>query len=196
MVGMPNYSKSGKILVPLTEQQFNEGMTEGHFCKDKHRGFAALLYYTGVRVTEALRSKKEQFTIQNNKIYFDVGKRLKKEKVIRYRKGKLLKTPVKVVARITSTAPLPINVTNPFASTIVAAIEKTKPKRRVFPYSRKTGYNIIARLWYYPHHLRLTKTTKLLSKYDIPQVKTYMCISLASLEAYIGLATIEKMGEA
>jgi len=183
MVGMPNYSKSGKILVPLTEQQFNEGMTEGHFCKESHRGFAALLYYTGIRCTEALRARREQFSLQNERIYFEVLKRLKH--------GSL-------------TPPLTVPLNKPYAQTIWKSVEQTKPKKRVFPYCRKTGYNIVSRLWFYPHHLRLTRITDLLNardkhgarRFSIPEIKTYTGLTLSALNFYIGLATIEKMGEA
>ena len=74
---MPNYSKQGKIMIPLTQEQFIKGMNEGKFAREKHRGLAALLYYTGIRVSEGLRAKKEQFSLQENRIYFEVGKRLK-----------------------------------------------------------------------------------------------------------------------
>lgn len=181
---MPNYSKSGKILVPLTEEQFIQGMDEGRFCKDKHRGFAALLYYTGIRVSEALRSNKEQYSLQNRRIYFDVLKRLKHGLV---------------------TPPLAIPISKPFAESIWEAVEETKPKQRVFPYSRMTGYNIITRLWRYPHHLRLTRITDLFRPhpeigrpegFSIAEVKTYTGLTLPALDFYIGLVSIEKMGEA
>lgn len=173
---MPNYSKSGKILVPLTEQQFIEGMEKGKFCQDKHRGLASLFYYTGVRLSEALRSKKEQYSLQNKRIYFDVLKRLKHG----------LQTP-----------PLTIPLSKPYAETIWKAVENTKPKRRVFPYCDKTGYNVISRLWFYPHHLRLTRITDLFNKgFTIPEIRTYTGLTLNALNFYIGLATIEKMGEA
>lgn len=183
---MPNYTKSGKILIPLTPEQFHEGIEEGHFCREKHKAFAALLYHTGLRVTEVLRARKEQFSLQDDKIYFDVGKRLK---------------------RGIKTASLMIPLDKPSASLIWDAIEDTKPKKRVFPYCRKTGYNIIARVWSYPHHFRLTKITNLLTPrknergvtipgFSIPQLKSWTGLTLGALNFYVGMVDIEEMGKA
>jgi len=181
---MPNYSKSGKILVPLTPEQFFEGIEEGHFCQEKHKAFAALLYHTGLRVSEVLRARKEQFSLQDDKIYFDVGKRLKKG---------------------IKTSSLMIPLSKPSAILIWDAIEDTKAKKRVFPYCRKTGYNIIARVWKYPHHFRLTKITDLFTARDkktkrllfsIPQIRTWTGLTLNALNFYIGLVDIEEMGKA
>lgn len=178
---MPNYTKQGKILIPLTEKQFQEGMRSGHFCQAKHRGFAALLYYTGVRVSEALRAKREQFTESENILYFSVGVRLKKQR------AKTLK----------ETGPLPIHLDRPFAYTIFNAVEETKRKKRVWPYSRMTGYNIIARVWRYPHHLRLTRITNFAAQgYRYTKLRSWTALSLSALEFYIGLVDIKEMGEA
>lgn len=174
---MPNYSRNGKVLFPLTEQEFSEGLENGKFCRKKHRGFAVLLYHSGVRVSEALRAKKEDFTIRENTIYFEVGPRLKHG----------LHTP-----------PLPINLDKSYVTEILYAIENTKAKKRVFPYCRMTGYNIIARVWNYPHHIRLTKITQLLrSKFSLIQVRSWSGhASLKSLDSYAGIVDIEEMGKA
>ena len=172
---MPNYSKQGKIMIPLTPKQFIKGMSEGKFAREKHRGLAALLYYTGIRISEALRAHKEQFSLYENRINFEVGKRLK---------------------RGANTPPLIISMKNIFANLIWEAAEETKPKERVWPYCRRTGYSIISRVWNYPHHLRLTRITDLFSKgYTIPEVKTYTGLTLPALDFYIGVVAIEKMAE-
>jgi len=172
---MPNYSKSGKIMIPLTQEQFIKGMSEGKFAREKHRGLAALLYYTGIRISEGLRAKKEQFSLQENRIYFEVGKRLKHGM---------------------TTPPLIISLKNIYADLIRESFEETKSKRRVWPYCRRTGYSIISRVWNYPHHFRLTRITDLFSKgYTIPEVKTYTGLTLPALDFYIGVVAIEKMAE-
>jgi len=71
------YTKHGKILTPISNSEFIEGLTNGYFVADKHRSYAVLLYYTAIRRAEALRCVPEQFTIHKTKIVFDVGKRLK-----------------------------------------------------------------------------------------------------------------------
>jgi len=172
---MPNYSKQGKIMIPLTPEQFIKGMEEGKFAREKHRGLAALLYYTGIRISEGLRARKEQFTLYENRINFEVGKRLK---------------------RGATTPPLIISLNNIYASQIWEAAEETKKKERVWPYCRSTGYNIISRVWSYPHHLRLTRITDLFSKgFTVPEVKTYTGLTLPALDFYIGVVAIERMAE-
>ena len=73
----PYYQREGKIQQPLTEQDFKQGMEQGHFVEQKHRAFCVLLYYSAVRKAEALRAGKEQFQVLPDKIIFNVGKRLK-----------------------------------------------------------------------------------------------------------------------
>lgn len=177
---MPNYTRKGKVLIPLSDEQFSKAMSEGHFCRKKHRGFLALLYHTGVRVSEALRAHKEQFTIKNNAIYFDVLKRLKHG---------------------LHTAPLKIDLDYPYSLELWEAIEETKPKKRVFPYCRMTGYLIVQRaIGTYPHHLRLSKITNLLMPkgkrrgYSIPKVRSWTGLSLGALNFYVGMVDIEEMG--
>jgi len=170
---MPNYSKSGKIMIPLTQELFIKGMSEGKFAREKHRGLAALLYYTGIRISEGLRAKKEQFSLQNQAIYFDVGKRLKHGKV---------------------TAPLKILQSKPYANLIWDAVKETKSKQRVFPFCRSTGYNVIARVWFYPHHLRLTRFTDL-AKYGIAQLRSWSGLTLTALDYYMGAVDIDAMAE-
>lgn len=174
---MPNYTKHGKILLPLTTEKFIQGMNEGHFCKRAHRGLASLLYHTGVRISEALRARKKQFSLQSDVIFFDVLKRLKH--------GRL-------------TPPLQIPLSKPFASEIWTAVEQTKAKRKVWPYCRVTGFNIVARVgvFYYPHHFRLTKITNLAREFSPAHLINWTGLTLTAINYYIGLVDIEKMGRA
>lgn len=174
---MPNYSKHPKMLMPITVNEFVNGMSNGKFCQDKHRGLVSLLYHTGVRLSEALRSKKEQFFLKKDRIYFDVGPRLKHG---------------------LHTAPLFIPLRKHFAFEIWNSVEATEKKMRVWPYCRKTGYNIVDRCFSYPHHFRLSKITSLLEKgYPLVAVKSWTGHkSLSALDFYAGTVNIEKMGEA
>lgn len=179
---MPNYSKRGKILVPLSETEFVKGMTSDKFKEPKHKGLAALLYYTGVRITEALRSTREQYSLQDDRIFFEVLKRLKHGR---------------------QTPPLVIPLKRAFAGEIWKAVEDTEKGKRVFPYSRRTGYNVVARLWHYPHHLRFTRITNLANYRDeygdrlsIASIMNYTGLTLGALNFYIGLVEIREMGEA
>ena len=173
---MPHYRKHGKIETPLTDEQFEEGMRNGHFAKQKHKGFVALLHYSAVRKTEALRARKEQFSLVGLEIKFDVGKRLKRG----------LKTP-----------PLTIPLEAPYATDIWEAVRNTKDGNRVFPYSPKTGYNIVARVFKYPHYHRLSRITWFFEQgFPISQVRSWTGLSLSALNYYVGLVDVAKMGRA
>jgi len=171
----PHYRKHGKIQVPLTDEEFKQGMQTGPFKKPKHKGFVTLLFYTGVRKSEALRVKKEQFQLRSNQIIFDVGKRLKHG----------LETP-----------PLNIPLDAAYAQEIWWAIENTRKNKRVFPYCEKTGYNIVDRVFKYPHYFRLSRITNFfLAGYTIAEVKSWTGLTLKALDYYVGLVNVMKMGE-
>lgn len=174
---MPYYTKHGKDFFPLSEAEFIEKMNSGHFVERKHKGLIVLLYHTGVRISEALRSKKEQFRIGKDRIHFDVGPRLK---------------------RGLHTAPLPILFEKPLTEEILWCIQHTNANQRVWTYCRKTGYNIVDRVFTYPHYFRMTKITMLFRKgFTIDQVRTWTGHkALGSLSPYVGFANVEKMAEA
>ena len=172
---MPWYRKYGKIQHPISDAEFKRGMKKGLFHKPKHRGFVALLYYTGIRKTEALRVKKEQFSVEGDEIIFEVGKRLKHG----------INTP-----------PLNIPLSAPFAKEILYAIEQTKLGQRVFPYCSKTAYNIVDRVFKYPLLFRLSRITRFfLEGWTIAQVRSWTGLSLNALNYYLGLVDIKRMGE-
>jgi len=172
---MPHYRKHGKVLHPIEDEEFIRGMETGHFCAPKHRGFCALLYYTAIRKGEALRAKRENFQCVNEQIVFDVGKRLKYG----------IHTP-----------PLNIPLSAPFAKDIWDAIKNTKSNERVFPYCDKTAYNIVSRVFKYPHLFRLSRITRFFSDgWNIAQVRSWTGLSLQALNYYLGLVDIKRMGE-
>jgi len=172
---MPNYSKSGKLLNPLTFEQFREGILNGKFVEEKHKALCVLLYYTGVRISEALRATREQFTVRNQAIYFDVLKRMKHG---------------------IHTYPLKIPLQRLFANLLLEAVEETETREKVFPYCRATGYNIVARAFTYPHHFRLTRFSNLAMKFSVLQLVNYTGLNPLTLSFYMGRTDIEKMGEA
>lgn len=175
---MPRNKRHTKEWFPLTEQDFIYNMNNGNFVEEEHKAFVTLLYHTGIRISEGLRSIREQFKLTPTKIYFDVGQRLKHG----------LHTP-----------PLPIIKEKPFFEILYTIINKTEKGNRVFPYCRKTGYNIIDRAFdTYPHYFRLTKITMLFRKgFTIDQVRSWTGHkSLNSLNPYVGFSNVEKMAEA
>lgn len=179
---MPWYRKAGKIAEPLTEEAFRKGIESGHFCRENHRAYAVLLWYSAVRKTEALRVVKEQFTFTSRFLYFEVGERLKKQK-----------------AWLKKTEPLPLSRSAPFMDVLERAIQKTRDKKRVFDFSPRTAYNVVSRVWAYPHLFRLSRITWFFEQkepsYSIAQVRSWTGLSLRALEYYIGLVKLREMGE-
>lgn len=172
----PWYRTQGKIVTPLTDEDFEEGMRQGKFVEPtKHKGFVTLLYYSAVRKTEGLRALREQFQITRDSLIFSVGKRLKH-------------------GIVTPELPLPKDA--PFMETLVEAVKDTKPSERVFPYSAKTGYNIVHRVFPYPHLFRLSRITNFfLEGWTIPQVRSWTGLTLNALNYYVGLVDVQKMGK-
>ena len=172
---MPNYTRRGKIEQPIEPDEGVSLMDRGRFVKPRHQAFCATLYYFAVRSGEALKATEEQFTIGEDELFFDVGKRLKHSK----------RTPT-----------LSILKELPYVYTIVEAVEATDPGARVFPYSRKTGYNITDRVFKtYPHFFRLSRITQMFQDgWTINEVLNWTGLTLNSLNYYVGLATIREKG--
>ena len=172
---MPNYTKQGKILEPLTHAQFLSGMNKGIFHNPRHRSFVTLLYYTGIRRGEALRATPEQFQFTESFVFFDVLKRLKH--------GRL-------------TPPLPLPTKADYINLIVKDVQSTKRKKRVWSFSARTAYNAVSRVFFYPHHFRLSRITRFfLEKKSIAEVQNWTGLTLTSLNYYVGLADLRRMGE-
>jgi integrase len=170
------YTRQGKILSPLPDdKKFRAGMESNNFKKRKHKGYAVLLYVTAIRCSEALRCEPEQFTIQSDRIVFEVGKRLKHG----------IQTP-----------PLTIPLDFPFVDELLYAIKSTPPHTKIFPYSRKTGYNIIDRAFgFYPHFFRLNRISNFfLAGWTIIQIHSWTGLTLKALDFYIGLVGNQNMG--
>ena len=176
------YTKEGKILTPISEQEFAEGMDSGKFVKPKHRAYCVLLYYSAARKMEALRAVREQFQVTRDTIFWDVLKRLKHG----------MQTP-----------PLPLPLDAPFMVQLKDAVERTEAGKRVFPYSPRTAYNIVARAFKYPHLFRLSRITWFFSPhpelgrpagFSIAEVRNWTGLSLKALDYYVGLVQLKEMG--
>lgn len=172
---MPNYSRRGKIEQPIHAKVWADLMRRGHFSKSRHRAFCATLYYFSVRSGEALKARARQFKIDEKELFFDVGKRLKNSR----------RTPTLSILRDL-----------PYVKDIEEAVNDTPEDQRIFPYSRKTGYNITDRVFkIYPHFFRLSRITQMFQDgWTIPEVRAWTGLSLSSLNYYVGLARIREKG--
>jgi len=171
---IPNYEV--KITNPLTNEAFIKGMKEGYFVKSPdHEALITFLHYSAVRISEALDLRGSQFRIVKDTLYVDVGKRLKHSK----------RTP-----------PLEIPIGAPYVNTIVETLKDRKRTDQVWPYCRKTGYNIVKRVFEYPHYHRLSRITQFfLDGHTIPEVRSWTGLTLKALDYYVGLVSIHKMGK-
>lgn len=181
---MPNYSIEGKILTTISAYKFRDLMERGKFVKvPQHKALLAILYYFGIRISEALKLTKQSFTIEESSMFLDVGERLKHSK---------------------KTQELSVRLDRPYVKEILESLELIKRKSdRIFPYSRVTGWRIVRRaIKRYPHFLRLNRITHLFSPsherpegYSIGEVKNFTGLTLQSLEYYIGLAKLKRIGD-
>jgi len=173
--GQSRYRKTGKILTPMNDKDFINCMTNGVFKRENYRPFPVLLYYSAVRREEARRVTPENFAIEKA-LRFSVGKRLKHG----------IETP-----------PLFLPLDLPFMSELLDLIKDTKEKKPLFPFSKKTSYNIMDQAgFHYSHYCRLSRITNFfLDGWTIAQVHSWTGLSLTALNYYLGLVDIEQMGK-
>lgn len=159
----------------MYDDEFKLLMKTQDFVLDEHKALIVFLFLTGVRISEALAMRRKQFKRTANKLYIDIGVRLKGSKL----------TPA-----------LPVSLKAPYVQNIILKYENLGPTDLVFPYSRKTGYNIGKRFIGYPHYFRMNRITRFfLDGFTIPEVQSWTGLSIVALNYYIGKANIEKMGE-
>jgi integrase len=183
---MPNYSREGKIEYPITDKEFAKGIETGHFVQEKHKGFAVLLWLTGLRLSEGLALRKDQFRIDEETLYIDTGIRKKKRRVTKDGRPKKLKAP----------DPLPLPLDAPYMNLLLDALQSIKPDERIFPYCDKTGYNIVRRVWKYPHWFRLSRITNFIQKgYRIADIKSWTSLRSDTIDSYVGRVELKEMGK-
>lgn len=172
------YKLKGKLLSPLERKDFLNKMANPKGFKkiSEHRPFVAFLYYFGVRVSEALKIQKSDIELTSSTFSVDIGERLKHSK----------RTP-----------PLVVRTQSPYVKELITLTEKRKPYERLFPFSRITGWRIVRRAFeFYPHYFRLNRITELFEKgFTISQIRSWTGLSLQTLDYYIGIVDIRKMGK-
>jgi len=205
----------GKIQRPLTDQEFKEAIEHGEFKKERHKAYCVLLFYSGTRKGEAARAVKEQFTLAETSIIWEVGPRFKKAKYLKTcpncqdrnsTKALFCKKcaedlsqvePTLVRTKTVTTPPLEFPLKAPFMELLKKAVEQTAQGQRVFPYSPMTCYYIVHRAGlFYPHLSRLTRITTFYEKgFKNPDLKGWTGLSLAALDFYAALAETREMGK-
>ena len=164
-----------KLTRLMMDPEFMERMRAYNHLDHRHKALIVVLYLTGIRISEALKVVAKQFKLLPTVLYFDVGTRLKGSKL----------TPA-----------LPLPLTAPHVTLIVDAYRDVQKDALVFPYCRKTGFNIAKRFITYPHYFRMNRITRFfLDGYTIPEVRAWTGLSLTTLNYYIGQASIERMSK-
>jgi len=169
----PAYSRQGKIKTQLTQEDF-EHITAG-IKKKKHRCFAVLLYYTGVRVSELLRAVKEDFTFNELSCSWNIGRRLKGGR---------------------ETAPLVLSLELPFMREVERFIKTRRNESRPFMFGRHTAWVLLKDNYgAYPHYFRLNRITSFLRQgFTLPEVMSWTGHkSVSSLDSYIGAVSVERL---
>jgi integrase len=173
---LPNYSRHGKLVIPISDEDFSRGMETGDFKKYLHRAFVVLIFFTAIRRGEALRVTPEQFKITDDEVMFDVGVRLKHG----------IQTPALKIPR-----------TARYIDDLIFAIQNTSPNVRIFPFCPKTAWNIVERAYgSYPHHFRLSRITNFFQDgWSIAQVRSWTGLTLPALSFYVGTVDINEMSK-
>ena len=204
---MPNYYE--KITTPLSDEEFHKGMDKGPFyAVPQHPGYVAFIHYTALRCSEALSLKRKDFRLTDTNLMVTVAFPKEQKKRVKKLDGsvEVVKTGKIVMERFKhskQTPPLPLSLDLPYMNFILDSLKDLQPEDRVWPYCRKTGYNIVHRVFQYPHYHRLSRITWFFQPhpeidrpqgFSIAEVRSWTGLSLKALDYYVGLVGIERMG--
>jgi len=174
-VKIPIY-KYGKQTDTIDLEFLQERMKKGEFKSPlRDKSFLVLLYWTGVRKSEAYERVKGDFEINKTKTDLVID--------FHQRKKNGLKVP-----------PLEIPLDLPYVNLIREQLERTRTGERVWFLSSATAWRIVKRALgkkYYPHFLRLNRITRMFDDptTTIPEAKSWTGIKTAkALDVYIGFS--------
>jgi len=160
---MPNYNK--KITRQMDYDEFESGLRD---LEQDRQAFLSVLFFAGVRVSEALALTSSDISCTPSTIYIQFF-RLKNSK---------------------QTDPIPIPRT-------IYTSWLCSQDGPLFPWCRKTGYNIVHRAFegFYPHFFRQNRYTDLAEKFSLATVVSYSGLNPLSVEYYITKVDIKKVGK-
>jgi len=161
---MPAYNK--KQTRQMDYEEFEDGLTD---LPQNKQAYLSILFFAGVRVSEALALTSNDITCTEETIYIQFF-RLKGS---------------------TQTDPTPIPKTR-YTNWLC------EQEGKLFPWCRKTGYNIVHRAFpsMYPHFFRMNRITKISEKHGDAFVYSYVGICAQSIDHYRGKVDIMKVGQA
>ena len=160
----PSYNK--KITRQMEYKEFKEGLDD---LPQDRQAFLSILFFAGVRVSEALALTTDDISCTDDIIYIQFF-RLKGSK---------------------QTDPTPIPKT-PVLGWLC------EQEGRLFTFCRRTGYNIVNRAFpsMYPHFFRMNRITKISELHGDAFVYSYVGICAQSIDHYRGKVDIKKVGKA
>lgn len=166
---MPAYNKK------ITElQEYQEFKAAIENLPGERKCFLSILFFAGCRVSEALALTPNDISYNKDMVYIRFF-RLKGSK---------------------QTDPQEL----PRADALhwLCSLETFDPNERLFPWCRKTAYNIVKRVFpdRYPHYYRMNRITKSLERFSIAVVKNTYGLSLSALEHYVAKVNIKQVGKA
>jgi integrase len=163
---MPKYKK--KITRQMDYNEFKEKI---HQLPIARQAFLTVLFFAGVRISEALALTPDNINCTQDTIFVDFF-RLKGSK---------------------QTDPIPLPKID--ALNYLCGLEDDP-----FPWHRTTGWRIVKRAFpdedLYPHFFRQNRITKISEQHGDAYVYSYVGITASSIDHYRGKVDIKRVGEA
>jgi len=165
---MPRYNQKRNYLLSATD--FDELLEK---IEPQYKALVVLLYYTGIRISEALALTPGDFTETEEILYVNVH-RLKGSKQ-------------------TYDLELPLTLRHlPFLLNTLAQTTQTMP---LFNMTRQAVHYELHRVGLYPHFFRLNRITQILRKHSITDAQNWTGLTLQALNSYMGKVTNERIGK-
>jgi len=160
----PAYNK--KITRQMNYEEFERGLYD---LPQDRQAFLSVLFFAGVRVSEALALNSNDISCTPDTIYIQFF-RLKGSK---------------------QTDPIPIPRT-PVLSWLC------NQEGKLFSWCRKTGYNIVNRTFtgLYPHYFRMNRFTDIAEKFPLATVVSFSGLNPLSVKYYLAKVDIKRVGVA
>ena len=164
---MPRY-KNKRLKVTNTSEFFD--MLERLF-NEREKALVTVLYYWGIRISEALSLKPNDVFTDKEKIYLKIS-RLKGSR---------------------QTDDIPINIKSLGIELFLNQVSITNEDNKIFPISRVQAWRICKKLNLYPHFFRLSRFTHIAEDYGLVFLINFGGITAKTANSYIGKSELRDM---
>lgn len=154
----------------MTYLEFKEAIAE---LPIKRQTFLTILFFAGVRVSEALAITPQDINCKDDIIYIDIH-RLKGSK---------------------DTDPIPLPAEPLYWLRSLTGLPKDY---QIFDFSRTTAWRIVKQIWpnKYPHYFRQNRFTDIAEKFPLATIMNFSGLSPSAVQFYIAKVDIRKVGQA